>query len=161
MDDLMRTYAVVQRRYGRDVAQQAMWLTLKRHKTQTGAYLYHIARSLDRGGYHDALATPESANVWHREYVDLPLSNQRAPLWCTPIPSPERQALARETLRLIPIDIIEAAMERSFERRSGCEHSPRWWYLYRHGKDRSIKCRRCIAARMAQRRRVQTDGRSV
>jgi hypothetical protein len=149
MRDLLETYQHAIRRYGEDVAHQGVLLTLVRRKTQSSAYLKRLCRALAAGGYHDAVSNPPSDSVWHRERLMGHEVVVGRMLWASAMLCPERQALARELLRQMPQEIIDAAIDQPFHwnGQSRCGHAPGAWYLYQHGGHRMIRCRRCLAAR--------------
>jgi hypothetical protein len=145
-------YQVLRRRYGEDVTHAAVVLTLQQRPPSPERRCRFLARRLALAGYHDGQLSQAHQHTRARERVMAGFSWIRHALWQSPAYDPARLAQAREALARLPAWLLEMAANDEAMERQHCAHAPRWWYRYPSSHGAAIRCRRCTAARTAQRR---------
>jgi hypothetical protein len=149
---LLARYTELQRIYGEDIAQEAMYLTLRQAPDDAPRRLRLLVGILHRAGYHDALISQAHQHTRHRERIRVGSPEVLQALWHQHPYDPARLAEARQALSRLPAWLVEMAANEEAMERQHCTHAPRWWYRYESSHGASIRCKRCTAARTAKRR---------
>jgi hypothetical protein len=152
--DLLDAYVALRCVYGEDIAQEAMYLTLRQAPVDRSRRFRFLARCLARAGYHDALISQAHQHTRHRERVSRGSPEVLYALWHQRPYDPARLTMARQALSRLPDWLLEMAANEEAMTRRHCAHAPRWWYRYESSHGVSIRCKRCLAARTATHRQM-------
>ena len=154
---LLQVYTQLRGVYGKDIAQEAMLMTLVQAPSEPIARFRILARRLWRAHYHDGqISQAHQATRGREQVMGMHTDDDETPqrLWQHRTPQPPAIAEAREVLRTLPLWLLTLHLEHHVVKRARCPHPPQWWYPYQSSAGYAIRCRQCMAARTAARRVV-------
>jgi hypothetical protein len=138
------------RRYGEDVTQEAIFLTLRRHRDNPVSYAKAMAWILHSCQYSDRRVSYSHHSTWGREAPSEHVGERdTADMWARATPDPFRLAAAREALRGVPPSLIAWAWDGATIRHR-CGHPLRYWYVYECRSGHAVRCQQCNAERTAK-----------
>jgi hypothetical protein len=144
----------VHRRYGEDIAQQALCVAYARRGEADllglVRYTIAVARRLERWGFSDRKTAWGHDHCWTME--GLAGTGDAEPTWGSRVGNPLALAIAREGLRALPAWVREWHLTEGFVYRAPCGHARRWLYPRAQGPARRVRCRLCDRERIAQHR---------